>query len=91
MRDRHAADDLVQDCLENAIGRWLQRRRDGDARSWVFAILHNLAVNRLRQRQRRGWPMAIGDADDAALARRPPGQDDALRRRDPRHGGRSDS
>ena len=49
LRDRSAADDLVQDCLEHAISRWHQRRPDGNARSWVFAILHNLASNQLRQ------------------------------------------
>ncbi|RYI34019.1 MAG: RNA polymerase sigma factor, partial [Acetobacteraceae bacterium] len=43
LRDRSAADDLVQDGLERAIGRWHQRRADGNARSWLFAIVHNLA------------------------------------------------
>ncbi len=54
LNDRAAADDLVQDCLERVITRWHQRRRDGDARAWVFTILHNLAINRLRQSARRG-------------------------------------
>ena len=45
VRDRFAADDLVQDCLERAVSRWHQRRRDGDPRTWVFSILHNLAVS----------------------------------------------
>ena len=48
LRDRAAADDLVQDCLERAIGRWHQRRADGDPRTWIFTILHNLAVTRLQ-------------------------------------------
>jgi RNA polymerase sigma-70 factor (ECF subfamily) len=81
LRDRAAADDLVQDCLERAVGRWHQRRRDGDARTWIFTILHNLAVSRLRQQARRGWPVAL-DAVDAAAASTPPGQEEGLRQRD---------
>ena len=45
MSDPATADDLVQDCLERAIRAWPQRREDGDARAWMFAILHNLAVS----------------------------------------------
>ena len=44
VRNRAAADDLVQDCLERAISHWNQRR-EGDPRPWLFTILHNLAVN----------------------------------------------
>ncbi|HEY8288578.1 MAG TPA: sigma-70 family RNA polymerase sigma factor [Acetobacteraceae bacterium] len=80
-QDRSAADDLVQDCLERAISRWHQLRAGGDARAWIFTILHNLAINRLRQVQRRGRHVAIEDADDPALSR-PATQEDALRQRD---------
>jgi RNA polymerase sigma-70 factor (ECF subfamily) len=81
LRDAAAADDLVQDCLERAIGRWHQRRSDGDARTWLFAILHNLAVSRLRQRARRGLHLPLEDAE-TALPARPATQEDALRHRD---------
>ncbi|MDE1993275.1 MAG: sigma-70 family RNA polymerase sigma factor [Rhizobiaceae bacterium] len=81
LRDVTAADDLVQDCLERVISRWHQRRRDGDARTWVFAILHNLAVNRLRQTARRGAHVSLDDADEMVFARAPT-QEDALMRRD---------
>src|ERR1700693_6435813 len=43
------ADDLVQDTLERAISRWHQRQSDGETRTWLFTILHNLAVNHLRR------------------------------------------
>src|ERR1700734_1571966 len=69
LREPSAADDLVQDCLERVISRWHQRRADGDARTWVFTILHNLAMNRLRQQSRRGQHVALEDADAAVLAR----------------------
>jgi RNA polymerase sigma-70 factor (ECF subfamily) len=81
LRDTTAADDLVHDCLERAIGRWHQRRADGDARTWMFAILHNLAMNRLRQAARRGRHVALDDADPAAIAR-PATQDEQLRHGD---------
>jgi RNA polymerase sigma-70 factor (ECF subfamily) len=61
MRDRAAADDLVQDCLERAVSRWHQRR-DGSVRAWLFTILHNLAVTQFRQATARGRHMPIDDA-----------------------------
>ncbi|WP_337269444.1 RNA polymerase sigma factor [Oryzifoliimicrobium ureilyticus] len=62
------ADDIVQDCLEKVVLHW-GRRRGENPRSWVFAILHNLAVNRLRQDARRGGGVPIDDAPESASAR----------------------
>ena len=81
LREPAAADDLVQDCLERVISHWHQRRADGDTRSWVFTILHHLAMNRLRQAKRRGWHGPIEDTDESVFAR-PAAQEAALRRRD---------
>lgn len=81
LRDRDAADDLVQDCLERVIGRWHQRRPDGDTRAWVYTILHNLAINQLRQRARRGQHIGLDDAEEASIAGLPT-QEDTLRHRD---------
>lgn len=53
-RNHAAADDLVQDTLERALSHWLLRRRDGDLRTWLFAILRNLYLGQLRQAKRRG-------------------------------------
>jgi RNA polymerase sigma factor (sigma-70 family) len=78
MKDRAAADDLVQDCLERAIGRWHQRRADGNARTWIFTILHNLAINRFRQTVFRGKHLPLDDADDVALGQ-PASQEDQLK------------
>lgn len=71
------ADDLVQDCLERAISRWGQRRKASDARSWLFSILHNLAVSRWRQIQRRGRHLAIDGVPEADLSQRG-GQSDGM-------------
>ena len=47
-RDREAAEDLVQDCLERALSRHLTWRGDGPVRAWLFRIL----LNRFRDNQR---------------------------------------
>jgi RNA polymerase sigma-70 factor (ECF subfamily) len=62
-RNAATADDLVQDCLERAVSRWHQRR-DGDARPWLFAILHNLAVSQFRQQATRGTHVALEAASE---------------------------
>jgi len=67
-RDRSAADDLVQDCLERAIVHWGQRRVDGNPRAWVFAILQNLFNHRARRMARSSAHVPLEDADDGALA-----------------------
>jgi RNA polymerase sigma-70 factor (ECF subfamily) len=63
VRNRAAADDLVQDCLERAVSNW-ERRREGDPRPWLFTILHNLAVNQFRRVARRGKHIAIDEANE---------------------------
>ena len=67
LRDGDSADDLVQDCLERVITHWDERHRAEDTRQWIFAIAHNLAVNRLRQERRRGMHVAIEDVDEATM------------------------
>ena len=79
VRDHDRADDLVQDCLERALSRWLLRRSDGDVRAWLFTILHNLHVDAVRSRQRRGTQLPI-DATPAAEV--PPDQESGLEARD---------
>ncbi len=79
--DRTAADDLVQDCLERAVSRWHQRRNDEDVRPWLFAILHNLAITRLRRMASRPRHVALDDVGEAAFAVDAP-QEDRLRYRD---------
>jgi len=68
VRDPWDADDLVQDCLERAVGRWHQRRDDGSTRAWLFTILHNLAMTRLRRAAKQPRMVSI-DADEPASAR----------------------
>jgi len=63
LRNPTAADDLVQDCLERAVSHW-QQRREGNARSWLFTILHNLAVNQFRQPASRGRHVTIDETNE---------------------------
>jgi len=77
-RDHAAADDLVQDTLERALGRWFLRRPDGDLRAWLFTILHNLYIGGKRRDRRRGAMDELNDRDAPTL----PNQDGALLRRD---------
>jgi RNA polymerase sigma factor (sigma-70 family) len=81
VRDPGAADDLVQDTLERAIGRWHQRRSDADVRAWLFTILHNLAANHLRRAARRGRELPLDDAGESVVAM-PSTPEDALRHDD---------
>lgn len=59
VRDREAADDLVQDCLERAVAKRHSWRRDGPVRAWLFRILLNLHRDNLRRRPRH--LMAVED------------------------------
>ena len=78
LRNREMADDLVQDCLERVVSRWSERRSEESTRSWMFAIAHNLAANRLRQQAQRGQHLDIDDIDQSALAQ-PASQEDRIR------------
>jgi RNA polymerase sigma-70 factor (ECF subfamily) len=46
--DREAADDLVQDTLERAWIKFHLYRAGSDLRAWMFTIMHNVHVNRIR-------------------------------------------
>ncbi len=81
LRDRDLADDLVQDCLERVIARWSQRRDSDEPRQWAFAILHNLAIDSMRRRTRRGVHLAIDDVSENEMAE-PGRQEDGLRHAD---------
>lgn len=81
LRDRDDADDLVQDTLERAMKRWHQRNEVGSVRAWLFAILHNLAIDEFRRRTRRGVSSPIDNVPEASLSI-PPDQDAAVRRGD---------
>ena len=65
--DSHRADDLVQDTLERALGKFHLWRRGSDLRAWMFAIMHNVFVNQLKQRRE----LALDEDAEAALESAP--------------------
>lgn len=77
LRDTTAADDLVQDCLERVIAHW-HRRRNDDPRTWVFAILHNIAISQLRRNARRGPHLSFDEIKEGVLSRQPTQEDHLL-------------
>jgi DNA-directed RNA polymerase specialized sigma24 family protein len=54
LRDRQEVDDLVDDCLVRALDRLHTRQSEAEIRPWLFAIMHNVFVDRTRQKQARG-------------------------------------
>lgn len=46
--DKASADDLVQDTLERAWAKLHLYRRGTDLRAWLFTVMHNVHVNKLR-------------------------------------------
>ena len=76
MGDAASADDLVQDCLERALGRWRMFRPTGSRRAWLFTIMHNLFVNQQvrRRRERQGDP----EGQEAAMFQVAPSQDEQV-------------
>jgi len=68
LRDRDAADDLVQDTLERALGRLHTRNEALRLRAWLFAILYNLFVSGYRRRVRENIVTEDGDLPEAGAA-----------------------
>lgn len=87
--DRASADDLVQDTLERALAKLHLYRRGTDLRAWLFTVMHNVHVNKLRaaratdvldeempelaQRASQGDALLVRDLD-RAVAQLPPEQ-----------------
>jgi RNA polymerase sigma factor (sigma-70 family) len=59
LRSREEVDDLVHYCVVRALDRLHTRRSDSEMRPWLFAILHNLYVDRIRQKRVRGETEAL--------------------------------
>ena len=77
--DADRADDLVQDTLERAwrsFSLWQQR---GEVRAWLFGILHNRFIDRLRAQGARPESSAGDDLPEPPVR---PTQDDRLELRD---------
>ncbi|MET0940546.1 MAG: sigma-70 family RNA polymerase sigma factor [Mesorhizobium sp.] len=68
LRDRDAADDLVQDSLERALTRLDNWRTGENPRRWLFTIMHHLFVDQMRKVSRRGKDSALPQEAAEAIA-----------------------
>lgn len=66
--ERASADDLVQDTMERGWRKLATWRTGGDMRAWLFGIMHNLHVDRLRQPALPTAPLDEADEDALPLA-----------------------
>lgn len=80
-RDGRDADDLVQESLLRAVDRLRARSDVVNMKSWLFTIMHNIFVSRLRKNHVRRFDISL-EADDALQPGTPAPQEDALRWRD---------
>lgn len=66
LRDRDAADDLVQDSLERALSRMANWTAGDTPRRWLLTIMHNLFVDQLRRAKRHAQAViTISETIDA--------------------------
>lgn len=79
MSDPDRADDLVQDTLERAWSRFSMWQKHSELRAWMFGIMHNQFIDRIRAQRSRPED-SVGD-DLPELPQRPQ-QADALEVRD---------
>lgn len=64
--DGWAADDLVQDTLERACGKWRLWTVGSNLRAWLFTLMHNLHASQARQTSRRAAMLAQVDIDEVS-------------------------
>lgn len=59
LRDQQGVDDLVHDCLVQALTHMRSRKQDADIRPWLFSIMHNLFISQKRRERTRGHNTSI--------------------------------
>jgi len=62
--DAWAADDLVQDTLERACGKWRLWTVGTNLRAWLFTLMHHLHASQVRQSSRRAAMLPLVDVED---------------------------
>ena len=79
VRDRTAADDLVQDTVVRALGALPQFQPGTNLKAWLFTILRNLFFEQSRRRRREAAALSAHLPTEAAVR---PDQADAAEMRD---------
>ena len=62
LRDVNMADDLVQDCVERALKNRAALVDPNHISGWLSSILHNLYLDSLRRKRRRGAHIELDDS-----------------------------
>lgn len=75
--DVQYAEDLVQETLTRVAQRWPRLIVRGDPDAYAYRVLHNLAIDAWRRRERRPREVSDPDARFSAGVRTPGGLDDA--------------
>jgi RNA polymerase sigma-70 factor (ECF subfamily) len=70
--DQADAEDLIQDCLETALAKRATLKDPLRVRAWMFAILNNLFLMRMRSGSRRAIAGSIEEFADSLAAAAPP-------------------
>jgi RNA polymerase sigma-70 factor (ECF subfamily) len=78
LRDRDAADDLVQDCMERALLRLDNWRTGESPRRWLFTIMHNIFLDQVRRDRRRGAMVDIDAREALSIPAAQPGAAESL-------------
>ena len=85
LRDRQGVDDLVHDCLVQALSNMRNWRYGADIRPWLFSIMHNQFISEKRRERTRGQNIPIETLIDIGADSRmsiEATQEDRLRWRD---------
>jgi RNA polymerase sigma-70 factor (ECF subfamily) len=59
LRDRQGVEDLVHDCLVQALTHMRSKKPGTDMRPWLFSIMHNLFISQKRRERTRGDNISI--------------------------------
>jgi len=76
--DAWAADDLVQDTLERACGKWRLWRVGSDLRAWLFTVMHNIFASQLRRTPATHSVVPLDDAAQELQGGADPGRDPGM-------------
>ena len=73
------ADDLVQDCIERALGQQAQLRESERLAGWLRRILYHLYIDEIRRGKRRGREQDITEMTDRLELSAPAPDNSAMR------------
>lgn len=73
------ADDLVQDCIERALGQEAQLRDADRLAGWLRRILYHLYIDAIRRDKRRGRTQDIAELTDSLELSAPAPDNSAVR------------